>query len=182
MNRISMAILLVSLIAMSRQEDEKMVEKNIGSPFPRLKAETLSGIKVIYPDDVQGKVTLLLLAFKRETQQKIDSWLEAFLDEFSADTSVQFFEIPMLAKRWKLLAPIIDGGMRSGIPREKHGSVTTFYGDINSYRELLSMKDTSDCFVFLLDKEGTIQWRSHGAADGEKLRGLFEKIRYLQSK
>ncbi|MDZ7331765.1 MAG: mitochondrial ATPase complex subunit ATP10 [candidate division KSB1 bacterium] len=158
-----------------------MDSREIGKPFPELKAETLSGIEIKYPDDLQGKITLILIAFKRETQLKIDSWLEPFSKVFSADTSVQFFEIPMLSAGWKLMSPIIDGGMRSGIPKQKHGNVTTFYGNVDKYCEQLGIKDKSDAYIFLLDPEGKIQWRSNGFATQEKLKELFERIETLKN-
>jgi hypothetical protein len=157
-----------------------MTDKTIGMPFPELKAETLSGIDMKYPDDVKGKITLILMAFKRETQRKIDSWLEPFSKAFETDTSVQFFEIPMLAGAWKLMSPIIDGGMRSGIPKQKHGNVTTYYGNVNKYCELLGIEDKSDGYVFLLDRNGVIKWRSNGFATEEKLQELFDKIESLK--
>ena len=86
---------------LSGKDEVKIKNNNIGEVFPVLKAETLSGIDIQYPDDVKGKTTLILMAFKRETQLKIDSWLEPFLKEFEKDTSMHFFEIPMLAKGWK---------------------------------------------------------------------------------
>lgn len=158
-----------------------MKDKTIGMPFPELKAETLSGIDMKYPDDVKGKVTLILMAFKRETQRKTDSWLEPFSKTFENDTTVQFFEIPMLAGAWKLMSPFIDGGMRSGIPKQKHGNVTTFYGDVNKYCKLLSIEDKSDGYVLLLDQNGVIQWRSSGFATEEKLQGLFDQIKSLKN-
>ncbi len=157
-----------------------MTNKTIGIPFPELKAETLSGINIKYPDDVKGKVTLILMAFKQETQRTIDSWLEPFSKAYENDPGVQFFEVPMLAGAWKLMSPIIDGGMRSGIPKRKHGNVTTFYGDVNKYCTLLSIKDKSDGYVFLLDPNGVIQWRSNGFATEEKIQELFEKIESLR--
>ncbi len=174
-------VMILSFTSLSGQENTIMTNKNIGMIFPELKAETLSGIDMKYPDDVRGKVTLILMAFKRETQQKIDSWLEPFSKTFENDTSVQFFEIPMLARYWVVMSPIIDGGMRSGIPKQKHGNVTTFYGDVNKYCKLLSIEDKSDGYVFLLDKNGVIQWRSNGFATEEKLRELFDKIQTLKS-
>ena len=172
--------MLLSFTSVISQENTNMIDKTIGMEFPELKAETLSGIDMKYPDDVKGKITLILMAFKRETQQKIDSWLEPFSKAFENDTSVQFFEIPMLARPWRLMSPIIDGGMRSGIPKHKHGNVTTFYGNVNKYCELLSIEDKSDGYVFLLDKKGVIQWRSNGFSTKEKLKELFDKIHSLK--
>lgn len=167
--------------ALSGKDEVRMKDKNIGEVFPSLRAETLSGIDILYPDDVEGKTTLILMAFKRETQLKIDSWLEPFLAKFEKDTSIQFFEIPMLAKGWKLMSRFIDGGMRSGIPIEKHGNVSTFYGDVDKYCRLLSITDKSDGYVFLLDKYGVLQWRSSGYATEEKLELLYSKIESLKA-
>ncbi len=158
-----------------------MNDRTIGMPFPELKAETLSGIEIKYPDDLTGKITLILIAFKRETQRKIDSWLVPFLNRYETDPSIQFFEIPMLASGWKLMSPIIDGGMRSGIPKQKHGNVTTYYGDVDKYCNLLSIEDKSDGYVFLLDRNGVIQWRSKGFATENGLQELFERIQTLKS-
>lgn len=177
---IFLILILINFKLLISQETTTMTDKTIGMPFPELKAETLSGIDLKYPDDVKGKITLILMAFKRETQRKIDSWLAPFSKAFESDTSIQFFEIPMLATGWKLMSPIIDGGMRSGIPRHKHGNVTTFYGNINTYCERLSIEDRSDAYVFLLDKDGVIQWRSSGFATQDKLKELFERIANLK--
>lgn len=172
-------MITLNFTSANSQENTPMTDKPIGMPFPELRAETLSGIEIKYPEDVKGKITLILMAFKRETQRTIDSWLQPFAKTFENDTTVQFFEIPMLAGAWKLMSPIIDGGMRSGIPKQKHGNVTTFYGDVNKYCKLLSIEDKSDGYVFLLDQNGVIQWRSNGFATAEKLQELFHQLESL---
>ncbi len=156
-----------------------MAEKQV---FPKLKAETLSGMDITFPDDLTGKAILILMAFKRETQKTIDSWLEPFIKEFENIDEVQFFEIPMLSRYWIVMSPIIDGGMRSGIPKPKHKNVATFYGDVDKYRKLLSIKDKSDGYIFLLDADGVIQWRDNGFATEQKLNQLFELTRKLTIK
>lgn len=182
MKKIILLILItLNVTSIKSQENSTMTDKTIGMTFPELKAETLSGIDMKYPDDVKGKITLILIAFQRETQQKIDSWLRPFSKTFENDATINFFEIPMLAGAWKLMSPIIDGGMRSGIPKQKHGNVTTFYGNVNKYCELLGIEDKSDGYVFLLDQNGVIQWRSNGFATEKKVRELFDMIQSLKT-
>ena len=180
-NNLIMLFVILNFNFVASQENTTMTDKTIGMEFPELKAETLSGIDMKYPDDVKGKVTLILMAFKRETQRKIDSWLGPFSKAFDSDTTVNFFEIPMLAGAWKLMSPIIDGGMRSGIPKQKHGNVTTYYGNVNKYCELLGIEDKADGYVFLLDQNGVIQWISKGYDTEEKLKELFDKIQSLKT-
>ena len=151
----------------------------IAMAFPKLEAKTLSGEKIVYPDSVKGKVTLLVLAFERQTQDKVDSWLGPFMGQFAEEDRARFYEIPMLAGKWKLLSGIIDGGMRRGVPGDRHDHVSTFYGDVDRYCEQLQIGDKSDGYVFLLDRDGVIRWRSNGWATEEKLQALFEKTRTL---
>ncbi|MFC1556918.1 hypothetical protein ACFL5L_02920 [candidate division KSB1 bacterium] len=156
-------------------------QKNlIGIPFPSMSVETLSGKTVHYPDSLQGSVTLILIAFERETQEKIDTWLLPFSEKYENVVDVLFYEIPMLKRRWRLISGIIDGGMRSGIPKNRHDFVSTYYGNIDKYRTPLYMDDTSDAFVFLLDKTGVIQWHSNGVATEEKLAVLYELTENLR--
>jgi hypothetical protein len=147
-----------------------------GEVFPELKAKNLSGEEVILPEVLMGKVTLVLIAFERDAQKILDSWLEPFNMKFKDYEDVDFYEIPMLKRRWKLISRYIDGGMRSGIPQEKHGNVMTYYGDINKYRDILDMRDKSTGYVFLIDKEGKIRWSQSGYADESRLENLFENV------
>ena len=166
--------LLLIIFQHSNSQDTGSSHNLTGMPFPHMTVETLSGKTIHYPDSLNGTVSLILIAFERETQEKIDTWLLPFSEKFSGADDVSFYEIPMLKWRWKIISPIIDGGMRSGIPVERHGNVTTYYGNISKYRTPLHMSDTADAYIFLLDKNGIIQWHSNGYATIEKLKNLYE--------
>ena len=172
-------LFVINITLLSAKDTTTMTEKQV---FPKLRAETLSGVDMTFPDDLTGKATIILLAFKRETQKVIDSWLKPFIKEFEDNDEVQFFEIPMLSRYWIVMSPIIDGGMRSGILKQNHKNVATFYGDVDKYCKLLSIEDKSDGYVFLLDSEGVIQWRDNGFATEQKLNQLFEQTRKLTNK
>lgn len=72
------------------------------------------------------------------------------------------------------MSPVIDGGMRSGIPREEHSHVVTYYGNIERYRDALMMDDLSAGYAFLLDRDGMILWQGRGFATEATLRNLLE--------
>ncbi len=171
---------LASSLSLYSQGIKQMAQENIGVIFPTLTAETLSGEEITYPDDIKNRVSLITMAFKRKTQRILDSWTEPFLKEFENDSTVQFYEIPMLPKALKVMSSMIDGGMRSGIPVKKHGNVSTYYGKVNEYCKLLSMEDKSDGYLFLLDRNGVIRWRANGFATPEKLKELIEKVESLK--
>ena len=164
----------------SYSQDVKEKKNLIGKRFPSMTVETLSEKTVQYPDSLMGTVTLILIAFERETQGKIDTWLLPFSEKYGKTEDVSFYEIPMIKRRWIFMAPIIDRGMRGGIDEAKHDHVTTYYGNIDRYTAPLQISDTSDAYAFLLDKNGVIQWHSSGRATQEKLTALYEKTEILR--
>ena len=131
---------------------KKERSKNQIQSFPTLKATSLAGSPVTLPDQAKGKVTLILIAFQRQAQAIIDSWLIPYLEEFMGKPGFTFYEIPMIEGLWwRLFSKSIDNGMRMGIPQTRHEHVVTFYGKTTLYVDKLRMFDRSRAYIFLLD-------------------------------
>ena len=145
---------------------------NIGKKFPAVNAKTLAGQETTIPDDAEGKVTLVAVAFARESQAQLDSWLNPFYEKFGSRKDIMFYEVPMISGGYKFMKMIIDGGMRGGLPEFKHKHVVTMYGDVDTYLQGLSL-DKSNGYAFLLDREGIIRWQDQGFSNVEKLGSLF---------
>jgi len=146
---------------------------NIGKRFPEVKDDSLANTPVTLPDAAKGSVTLLTVAFLRESQSQLDSWLEPFVARYGDKKGFTFYEVPMLSRGYKFMRFMIDGGMRAGIPQEKHRNVVTMYGDIEKYIQALNL-DPRYGYAFLLDKEGIIRWQGQGFANPETLKNLFD--------
>lgn len=146
----------------------------IGKVFPKISAYSLAKTEVKLPDMVQGKIALIAVAFVREAQEMIDSWSMPFEKKFSGNTDYSYYEVPMIDGIWKLFRGSIDGGMRSGIPTEKHMNVVTYYGNYKEYTSYLSIDNINNGYVFLLDKEGIIRFKGIGYASDKNLSYMLE--------
>ena len=150
--------------------------------FPTLSSKALDGRRITLPDDCNGHVTLVFIAFRREAQSMIDSWAGPFNEAFGADPRVLVYEVPMIGSlTGKLMGGFIDAGMRSGIPEARHRYVVTWYGSYNRYSDILGMDDLSAAYLFLLDKDGRIRWREKGFSDSAGLQELIGMTRTLLS-
>jgi len=149
------------------------INANIGKKFPEAKDDSLANTPVTLPDAARGSVTLLTVAFLRESQSQLDSWLEPFAARYGKKQGFTFYEVPMLSRGYKFMRFMIDGGMRAGIPQEKHKNVVTMYGDIEKYIQELKL-DPRYGYAFLLDREGIIRWQGQGFANPELLKNLFD--------
>jgi len=158
-----------------------MIEKtnpNIGKKFPEVKDDSLANTPVSIPDAAKGKVTMVVISFLHQNQSQLDSWLEPFVDKFGSKESYTFYEVPMISGGYKFMRPMIDGGMRAGIPTAKHKNVVTMYGDVEKYIKALSL-DPKYGYAFLLDREGIIRFQGQGFANPETLKDLFDKAQTL---
>jgi len=161
-----------------------MAEKEIvGKIFPNITAYSLAKTEVRLPEVAKGKVALITIAFVREAQEMIDSWSIPFGNRFGKDSNYAYYEVPMLDGLWRLFRGSIDGGMREGIPLEKHKNVITYYGNYKEYVSYLSINNLKKGYVFLLDKQSIIRFRGIGFASEEEitemldLAGKLEKLK-----
>lgn len=148
----------------------------VGMTFPNLAAETLSGTRFQTPDPARKTSHVILIAFKRGVQPQIDEWLSALSGTVANSSDIEMYEVPMLAGGWRLMSGIIDGGMRSGIPQQKHSSVATFYGDIKRYKDILDMEQEDHCYLYIIDPQGTIQFAATGPPSPELVEGALKAL------
>lgn len=148
----------------------------IGKPFPALKGNALSKKEVTLPDDAKGFVTVIIVAFERDTQNQIDTWADTLLKRYDSDNTIKYFEVPMISGFYSFMSGIIDGGMRGGVPKPLHDNVVTFYGDRGPYFEAFGVDDKSKCYLFVLDRDGTVKYKERGYSDYPRLSKLFSVI------
>ncbi|MFW6083265.1 MAG: hypothetical protein ACOC7O_01335 [Thermoplasmatota archaeon] len=147
----------------------------VGDKFPELESKSLSGKKVKIPDDLKGEINLISVAFVREAQAMLDSWIYPFQDMCEGKSA---YELPMIdGYFWKIFSGFIDEGMKAGIPERKHDYVVTYYGDTSKFKNKLGIKDKGLGYVYLLDKDGTIIWSGKGYADEKGLDEMAEHLR-----
>lgn len=175
--RATFLIVMLGVQAMSGDQ-YMMDEKNIGKRFPNVTASSLAGTKESIPESCRGKVTLVTVAFLRENQGQLDSWLNPFYERFGNDPRFMFYEIPMISSGYKFMKIIIDGGMRAGLPSFKHKHVVTMYGDVEKYISELSL-DPRYGYAFLLDRDGAIRFQAYGYATPQRLQELIGLAEWL---
>jgi hypothetical protein len=134
--------------------------------FPQVTAENLEQRNYRLPEDFEGKFNILVIAYKREQQELVDSWFPAFRRIEQNDRSVRFYELPVIARltgffmRW-----MIDRGMRRGIPsKDKRARVITLYVDKDAFKTALHLPASEDTiYILLVDRRGRVLWRGEGA-------------------
>ena len=145
--------------------------------FPSVEGSNLEGEHFKLPSDFKGELNVVLVAFKREQQGDVDSWMPFLKTMGETRRDLRVYELPTLGRRYRLMRPFIDGGMRRGIPDAAVRAATiTLYIDKAPFRESLRIPDEDRIYVVLVDQKGRIFWRAAGRFDERSGAELVRRI------
>ena len=144
-----------------------------GQVFPEIVGKALTGDEFHAPADLSGDYNLVLVAFLREQQQDVDTWVPLAESVADSDSTFAYSEFPILPEMNRVARWFIYSGMRSGIASEEARARTvTFHLDKQAFRSRLGIESEEYISAFLVDREGRLLWRGRGKLDGENERGL----------
>jgi hypothetical protein len=142
--------------------------------FPSAEGKALTGDKFLVPEDFAKPYNLLLLAFQREQQEDVDTWIPRLEKVEDANDNFGFYEFPVLPEMNSMVRWFIYQGMRSGITSDRGRARTiTFHLNKEEFREKLRIETEELIQVFLADSTGVIIWRESGTWSEDKERELL---------
>lgn len=146
--------------------------------FPTLEATNLNKQKVQFPGGLSGDLNLLLIAFQREQQAEIDTWLALLPAVVVRHPNFAYYELPVIDRPNFLLRWVIDTGMRGGIPdKQQRARTVTLYLDKKPFLATLQITSEATIHALLINRKGEIVWREQGRADTGKLESLEAFLR-----
>lgn len=141
--------------------------------LPEIDVRSLEGERLTLPHDLEGERNLLAVAFRREQQADVDTWVPEFISLEQGDPKLVAYEIPVISRRWGPFRPMIDGGMTAAIPDPKTRAHTlTTYTDVGRVTRALEVEDTDQIVVALVDREGQIEWLHLGERTDQAVDSL----------
>ncbi|MEO9019250.1 MAG: hypothetical protein ABI314_01965 [Gemmatimonadaceae bacterium] len=146
--------------------------------FPGVSGDNLNGARFDLPGSFVGALNLVVIAFQRDQQRDVDGWMP-FLETLAKDRDdVRIYELPTMGRRYRLIRPIIDGGMRGGIPDTTVRAATiTLYIDKTPFRRALQLPSEDSIYVLAVDRQGRVHARAAGVytpeSGAEFLRAAF---------
>lgn len=145
--------------------------------FPSVTGSSLEGQEYQLPDNFEGELNLVLIAFQRWQQDEIDSWLPLAQMLAAELPDFYYYELPTIYRGNPLFRLWLDTVMRSGIPDRKARAATiTLYLDKPQFRQLLGLPTEDTIYALLVKRGGEILWRSEGRCTEQKQQALNEAI------
>jgi len=157
---------------------KKPIPQAMDQSFPHLKGMNLEGDKIFLPEGLEGKLNLVVIAFKRKQQEDVNTWIEALEGFVDQHKDLELYELPVLKKFNIFTRLSINNGMRYGIgSKESREKTITIYLDKESFKSRLAIANEDSILVLLMNQQGQIFWRQEGRANKEGIEDLLSKLK-----
>lgn len=145
--------------------------------FPTIQAENLLGESLSIPQDLPGEVRVVFIAFRQRQQPQINTWL-AVGDRLEADfPGLRYFEFPTISWPYRVMKPMIDNGMRSGIPaRAARARTITLFTNVSRFVDAVGLPGTDEIATLVLDAQGRVRWWTTGPHTEEREADLRDVL------
>ena len=131
--------------------------------FPRVAGTNLEGRRFSLPADFEAEYNVVLVAFRREQQADVDSWLPFLREQKVAARGFRVYELPTLNRSYRLMRGFIDGGMARGIPEKATREATiTLYIDKTPFKKALALTAEDRISTLIVARDGRVLWRADG--------------------
>jgi hypothetical protein len=145
--------------------------------FPTVKGDNLARQTYQLPQDFEGDLNLVFVAFQQVHQLDVNTWLPLAKALAHLYPGLRYYELPTIRAMNFLARAMIDGGMRAGIPdRAARAATITLYIDKAQFRRALAIPDENSIHVFLVDGAGEVVWRAVGRCTEANEQALRDAV------
>ncbi|MDQ3191170.1 MAG: mitochondrial ATPase complex subunit ATP10 [Bacteroidota bacterium] len=155
----------------------------IGKLFPSITAETLTDKQVMIPEDSKGKYTIIGMAYSRDAESDLKTWLNPAYNKFIAKTGlldmeidVNLYFIPMFTGTNIPIAGKAKKSLQEDTDKEFYPHVLFYKGELKTYKKALEFDKKDTGYFFLLDRDGKIVWATSGRFTQKKMDALEDII------
>lgn len=161
------------------------VAQVVGKMFPLMTAETVEDKKVIIPDDVKGKYTLVGLAYSKKSESELNSWFQPVFTRFIQKTKglfsgfaydVNVYFIPMFTGINAAATGTAKRKAAKNIDPQLLPYVLFYRGELKTYKAELDFEKKDIPYFFVLDPEGKIVYATSGKYSESKMEEVEENI------
>jgi hypothetical protein len=144
--------------------------------FPTIEGENLLGKKIELPQAGGGRASVIIIGFTHASQSQTKPWSGKLHPEVPTYSLAVLQDVPRLVRGMAV------GGIKSGVPQEQRDRFLLVFRGEKELKEAAGFDSPNDAYVILLDADGAIRWRFHGAMNDASLAELKSHLADLQKK
>jgi hypothetical protein len=142
--------------------------------FPPVTSYSLDKQKVAIPAELEGQIDLLLISFKEEQQNDIESWMPTAQALQHSNFQFRYYELPVAEKENFIFRWWESSSMRSdqSDPETWHWIIPLWL-DRRKFLADLDIPNDKQVIALLVDRQGHVLWRASGPMTQDKRASLM---------
>lgn len=157
----------------------------VGQSFPTMETETLNNEVLNLPNDLEGKYTIIGLAYSKQAEDDLKTWFSPAFNQFmrepdktnifATEYDINLFFIPMLTGHKTAAYKGVMKKVQETIDASLHHHVLFYKGSLNDYKDALQLEKKTPTFL-LLDDAGKIIWKTSGSYSQQKMQEVVDHL------
>ena len=142
---------------------------------------TFAGTQVTLPDDLRGRLGVLVLGFSKSSGDVCKGWGQRLAASYSGSSGVMYFQMPVLESVPKFIRGMVVKSIKSGVPESEHPHFMPMFSDEVAWRKIARYANADDAYVLVVDGDGRVRWQTSGKASDARFAALKEQVGALRA-
>ena len=179
MKKLTLLAAIIFLSIVSFKNEEKI--------FPQMNGELISGKSLSIPNDLNGKFSVISLAYSKKAEEDLATWQEPLYNKFMKEPEqggmfsfdaydINLIFVPMFTGIKQKTEGAAKKKLKAEMDKEYHDHVMVFKGKLNDYQDKLGLTDKTKPYFFVLNEAGKIVYQTSGAYSQDKMDDIEDKI------
>lgn len=157
----------------------------VGKLFPAMTAETVDDKEVSLPESVEGKYTLIGLAYSKKSESELNSWFQPVFTKFIQKSTglfsgfaydVNVYFVPMFTGVNAAATGTAKRKAAKNIDPQLLPYILFYRGELKSYKTTLDFEKKDIPYFFVLDPQGKIIYATSGKYSDAKMDAIEQSI------
>jgi hypothetical protein len=149
--------------------------------IPTTHGTSFGGGQVTLPDDLRGRVGVLVLGFSKSSGDVCKGWGERLEQSYQSSREVMFYQMPVLESAPKFVRGMVLKSMRSGVPEAMQAHFMPVFSGESEWKKVARFANADDAYVLVVDGEGKVRWQTSGKVTEAGFAALKEQVEALQA-
>jgi len=145
--------------------------------LPKTASTSLAGEQVVLPDSIKRHLSVVIVGFSKSSQTEVKEWEARARKQLGEKLDV--YQVAVLEDAPRFVRGMIAHAMKGSTPAAKQDHFLVVVKGEAELKKAAAFSAADEAYVFLLDKDGEIRWRAHGAVNDAALKGLSERAQVL---
>jgi len=143
MKTIVLGILILSSLSLTAQS------------LPPVHGIAVSGRSIKLPEEVKGKIAVLVIGFTRNSSAPTEAWAGRFRADFNQSGDVVVLRLPFLEEVPRIFRGLARSGVAKSAGQDRDRVVPIFESEA-TFKHLVQYSKPDDAYILVLDRAGTI--------------------------